>query len=397
MTALKGLKVADFSWVGAGPRATKDLSDNGATVVKVESRKRLDLGRLSPPFANGDSKNPDASVFFCQVNTSKLSVTINLSDPEGQAVARRLCDWADVVVENFSPGYMARIGLDYATLSADRPELIMLSVSVAGRSGPMAGYRGYGNIAAAQSGHSALTGWPGGDPHLPPFAYGDVTAPLFASVGVMAALEHRDRTGLGCHLDVSQIESMVQVIPELLAKDDVVRMGNRDAVMAPHGAFPTEGPDRWIAIALEDPALWPALCEELGAPTLAMDTRFVTAEARKANENALEAEIAALTAGFERFALAEALRARGIAAAPVADGRDLCEARDLIDGGHFVAPEHPVIGPAKMPALAMRLHDTPWHMGPAPILGQHNDQVYYDILGMGRAEVESLIGKGALA
>lgn len=397
MTSLSGLKIADFSWVGAGPRATKDMADNGATVIKVESIRRLDLGRRSPPFVNGDSKDHNGSAFFSQTNTSKKGVTINLSDPEGVEVAKKLCAWADVVVENFGPGFMERVGLDYDSLRKIRPGIILLSVSVAGRTGPMKGYRGYGNIAAAQSGHAALTAWPGGEPHMPPFAYGDVTAPMFAFVGLMAALEHRERTGEGTHLDVSQIESMVQVIPELLAQPDVTATGNRDTVMAPHGVFPTEGADRWIAIALEDPARWPALCEVLGAPGLAGDARFATAEARKENEDTLEAELAELTKGRERFELAEALTDAGVAAAPVMDGRDLYESVDLNAAGHWARPEHPVIGAAAMPTPPMRLSRTPWHVGPAPLLGQHNEEVFVGELGMGPAEVEALVAKGALA
>lgn len=396
MTALSGLRIADFSWVGAGPRSTKDLADNGATVIKVESRRRLDLGRLSPPFANGDSKNPDASAFFAQTNTSKKSVTINLSDPDGIAVARRLCAWADVVVENFGPGYMDRIGLGYETLAGLRPGIIMVSVSVAGRSGRMAGYRGYGNIAAAQSGHAALTGWPGAEPHMPPLAYGDVTAPMFATVAVLAALEHRERTGQGQHLDISQIEPMVHVIADLFAAGVTEQPGNRDPGMAPHGVYPTSGDDRWITIALEEATRWPALCAALGAPGLADDPRFATGEARKANEDALDAALSALTATQDRFALTDALTAAGIAAAPVLDGRDLCDSADLAVA-HFVRPDHPVLGAAAMPAPPMRMGTTPWDVGPAPLIGQHNDEVFTGLLGMDPAEVAALTEKGALA
>src|SRR5688500_5044212 len=154
---LEGVKVADFSWVGAGPRATKDLADLGATVIKIESRNRLDLGRLSPPFAGG-TRDPDGSAFFAITNTSKLGVTINLSDPRGVEVAKKLVAWADIVVENFSYGYMDRVGLSYATLKAINPAIIQISVSVAGREGPLGSMRGYGNSAAALSGLATLSG-----------------------------------------------------------------------------------------------------------------------------------------------------------------------------------------------------------------------------------------------
>lgn len=355
MGALDGLKVADFSWVGAGPRSTKDLADNGAIVVKVESRKRLDLGRMSPPFAGGDSKNPDASAFFAQTNTSKKSVTINLSDPEGVAVAKRLVAWADVVVENFGPGYMDRIGLGYEELCRIRPGVILLSVSVAGRTGPMAGYRGYGNIAAAQSGHAALTGWADGDPHMPPLAYGDVIAPMFATVAVLAALEHRAKTGQGQHLDVSQIEPMVHVIADLFASG-AEKSENDDPRFATHGIFPLAGDDRWIAIASEQP--------------LDLDTTQHGAE------------------------LVDTLAAQGIAAGLSQDGRDISGSPDLRE--HFCRPEHPVLGGAAMPAPPMRLPKTPWQVGPAPTLGQHNAEILAEI-GLTEAEIAALKEKGALA
>ena len=228
---LSDLKIADFSWVGAGPRATKDLADFGATVVKVESRKRLDLGRMSPPFA-GDQRDPDGSAFFAITNTSKLSVPINLGDSRGVEIAKKLVAWADVVVENFSPGYMERIGLSFDILQEIKPDIILASVSVAGRSGPLGNIRGYGNSAAAMSGLAALSGWADRDPHIPPFAYGDVVAPMFATVAILAALEHRRQTGEGQHIDVSQVEPLVHTMADVYAKGQAEgfnKQGNRNS------------------------------------------------------------------------------------------------------------------------------------------------------------------------
>ncbi|MBF9033721.1 CoA transferase [Rhodobacterales bacterium HKCCE2091] len=397
MGALDGIRIADFSWVGAGPRATKDLADNGAQVIKIESRKRLDLGRRSPPFANGDAKNPDASAFFAQTNTSKWSATINLSDPRGVEVAKRLVEWADVVVENFGPGYMERIGLGYPVLAAINPGIILASVSVAGRTGPMAGFRGYGNSAAAHSGHAAMSGWPASDPHMPPFAYGDVVAPMFLTVAILSALESRARTGEGCHVDVSQIEPMVHVIADLFAADATEKPGNSDPRMAPHGVYPCAGRDAWIAIAAETEADWQSLCDVLGAGAMATDRSFATREARLRNATALDAEIAALTAAQDRHDLAGRLTAAGVPAAAVLDGRDLAESADLHASGHFVSVDHPVLGPSDMPAPPMRMSATPHAVGPSPCLGQHNEAVFRDILGMEAREIEALAAEGVLA
>ncbi len=397
MGALDGLRIADFSWVGAGPRSTKDLADNGATVIKIESRKRLDLGRMSPPFARGERKNPDASAFFAQTNTSKQSVTINLADPEGVAVAKRLVAWADVVVENFGPGYMERIGLGYDVLKTLRPDIILLSVSVAGRTGPMAGFRGYGNSAAAQSGHAALTGWRDTPPHMPPFAYGDVTAPMFATVAVLAALEHRERTGDGQHLDISQIEPMVHVIADLYARGGDEKPANDDPVMTPHGIYPVAGDDRWLAIALEHEDRWPALCAALGDPALASDARFADASARRANSDELDQRIAALTRSREADELWECLAAAGIAAAPALDGKSIVESEELAASGHFVRLDHPVLGVSAMPGPPMRFSQTPPDIRRSPCLGEHNHAVFVEMLGMDPAEVAGLQERGALA
>ena len=398
MGALDDLKVADFSWVGAGPRATKDLADNGATVIKIESRKRLDLGRMSPPFAPAGRSNPDASAFFAQSNTSKKSVTIDLTDPRGVEMAKSLVGWADVVVENFGPGFMDRIGLGFDELKSIKPNIILASVSVAGRSGPMAGFRGYGNSAAAQSGHAAMSGWPGSEPHMPPFAYGDVVAPMFLTVGILAALEHRDRTGQGQHVDVSQIEPMVHVIADLFADPAIAgKPGNAHPLFAPHGVFPCRGDENWIAIAVETDAQWAALCAVLRAPDWVRSGDYAAASARIADRERLEAAVGALTRDFDKFELAARLGEAGVPAGPVLDGKEVFENEELRAAGHFVQCQHPVLGPSMMPAPPMRFTDTPSEVRRAPLLGEHTLEVFTTTLGGESARVERLRREEVLA
>lgn len=398
MGALDGLKVADFSWVGAGPRATKDLADNGATVIKIESRKRLDLGRMSPPFAPAGRKNPDASAFFAQSNTSKKSVTIDLSDPRGVEMAKSLVGWSDVVVENFGPGFMDRIGLGFDALRAIKPDIILASVSVAGRSGPMAGFRGYGNSAAALSGHAAMSGWPGSEPHMPPFAYGDVVAPMFLTVGILAALEHRDRTGQGQHVDVSQIEPMVHVIADLFADPAITdKPGNAHPLFAPHGVFPCRGQENWIAIAIETDAQWAALCAALELPEWARSGDYANASGRLTNREQLEAVIAELTKDLDKFELAAQLGHAGVPAGPVLDGKEVFENEELLTAGHFVQCQHPVLGPSMMPSPPMRFSLTPGEVRRAPLLGEHTLEVFTSILGGESGSVERLRREEVLA
>ncbi|MES2441329.1 MAG: CoA transferase [Pseudomonadota bacterium] len=379
--ALEGVRIADFSWVGAGPRATKDLADHGATVVKIESRKRLDLGRMSPPFKDG-KRNPDGSAFFAITNTSKLGVTINLSDPRGVEVAKKLVEWADVVVENFGKGFMERIGLGFDTLKALNPDIILLSVSVAGRSGPMSDLRGYGNSAAALSGLAALSGWPDRDPHMPPFAYGDVVAPMFATVAVLAALEHRRVTGEGQHIDVSQVEPLVHVLGDVFVRQQIegeafVKPVNAAPGMVAHGVYPARGHDQWVAIAVRDAAEWAVLAEIAGVVS--------------------EAELPAWTAGQDKHLLADRLAAAGIAAEAVYDGRDVFTDPELVGGEHFVRIDHAVLGQCDMPGPPAHFSESEVRVGPPPLLGEHNHAVFVEMLGLDAAEIAELTATGALA
>ncbi len=399
--ALSGLRIADFSWVGAGPRATKDLADNGAIVVKIESRRRLDLGRLSPPFKDG-KRHPDGSAFFAQTNTGKLGVTINLGDPRGVELAKKLIVWADVVVENFSKGYLDRLGLSFAVMRALNPRVILVSVSVAGRSGPLSAMRGYGNSAAALSGQAALAGQPHQAPHMPPFAYGDVVAPLFATVAVLAALEQRRKTGVGQHIDVSQVESLMHTLAGTFARLQAGAgleelRGNRSVVASPHNVFPCRGPDQWCAIAAETDAQFAALCQAMRQPGLAHDPRFATLAARKANETDLEALIAAWTRGQDKHLLGQALRALGIPAAPVQDGREVFTDPNLILAGHYQRINHAVLGACDMPAPPMQFSRSAIEVGPPPCLGEHNALVFGEWLGIDAAELERLAAEGVLA
>lgn len=391
---LADVKIADFSWVGAGPRATKDLADHGATVVKVESRKRLDLGRISPPFAGG-RKDPDSSVFFAITNTSKLGITLNLGDPRAIDIARKLVAWSDVVVENFSKGYMERIGLGYPVLRELKPDIIMVSVSVAGRVGPLSNLRGYGNSAAALSGLAALSGWPDRDPHMPPFAYGDVVAPLFATYATLAALEHRRRTGEGQHIDISQVEPLVHTLADALAAVQegswTGKPGNASPAMAPHGAYPARD-GRWIAIAVEDDAQWARLSAFAGID----ESLGPTLDARRANAALIDTTLSAWTEGAEAHALADRLAAAGIPAEAVQTGKDLCEDAELRTSGHFQPIEHAKLGACDMPAPPLHYSRSETRIGPPPMLGEHNRAVLGELLGIADEEIARLAEEGVL-
>ena len=267
--AYAGLKVADFAWVGVGPLISKSLADHGATVVHVESATRPDVLRLGPPFKDG-KPGLDNGQFMANFNASKLGLALQLNTPQGLEFATQLVEWADVVVESFTPGTLARWGLDYATLSAKRPELIMLSTCLRGQSGPQSSYPGFGLQGACLSGLHRITGWPDRQPAGSWGAYTDFINPRFGSGVIAAAIRYRDLTGQGQHIDLAQTESAMHFSAPLLLdyfENGRVQLapGHDSLYACPHGVFATEGVERYVAIATDTTEQWRALCAESGS------------------------------------------------------------------------------------------------------------------------------------
>lgn len=398
---LEGLRVCDFSWVYAGPAATRVLADWGATVVKVESSRFLDALRTGQPYKDG-VVGPERSANFCNVNLGKLSVTLDLAKEEARAIAARLADWADVVVENFSPGAMAGWGLDYETLRARNPGLIMLSTCLNGQTGPQADLAGYGTMGAALSGFHDLTGWPDRPPAGPFLAYTDYVSPKFIAASILAALDHRARTGQGQHIDLAQAEaSMHFLAPALLdyAVNERVRTreGNSSPEAAPHGVFRCAGEDEWIAIVAETEGQWRALCRALEHPEWAEDDRFAQFSRRYARRELLGTLIEEWTRERTAAAAESALQAAGVPAHRVSNASDVLSDPQLRVRGHFVTVKQPEVGEVVVEGPRFRFSETPpAAMQPAPTLGQHNELVLQEILGMSDDEIADLVVAGAL-
>jgi benzylsuccinate CoA-transferase BbsF subunit len=396
---LEGIRVLDFSWVGAGPIATKYLADFGAQVIKVESRKRLDLGRLSAPFKD-NIVDPDRSAFFLHSNTSKLSITLNLSHPKGVEIAKKLVLLSDIVMENFAPGVIGRIGLGYDVLRQIKPNIIMASSSIYGQTGPKSRFRGFGNAGAAISGHYALTGWPDRDPVSPGIAYADVVQPLFTVLALLAALDYRERTGKGQYIDASQVETMIQFISPTMLDYFVnghiqKRMGNRSLYACPHGAFPCQGEDRWCAIAVFDDMEWKGLCQVMQNPEWTHNAKFATLSSRKENEDELESLMGQWTTHYKAEDLVAKLQAADVPSGVVQDASDLVD-RDpqLRARQSFIRLDHPVIGECNHPAPPIKLSKSPAQIKTSPCLGQHNDYVYTKLLGIPDEEYVELLNDG---
>ena len=398
---LEGLRVCDFSWVYAAPAATRSLADWGATVVKVESTKYLDALRTGQPYKDG-VVGAERSANFCNANIGKLGLTLDLSKPEGREVAIRLASWADVVVENFSPKAMQNWGLDYETLRARNPGLIMVSTCLNGGTGPQAALAGYGTMGAALSGFHDLTGWPDRPPAGPFLAYTDYVSPRFIAASILAAVDHRARTGQGQFIDLSQAEASLHFLAPALLDYAVnqrlrSRMGNSSEEAAPHGVFRCAGEDAWVAIAVETELQWRSLCDAVDHPAWASDDRFSLFSRRYARRKELAALIEGWTCERTSEEAEAILQAAGVPAHRVSTCEDVLADPQLAARGHFVTVDHPVVGPVTVEGPRFRLsRDTAAGMSPAPTLGQHNDLVLREILGMTDDEIAELVVAGAL-
>jgi len=398
---LAGVKVLDLMWVMAGPAASRVLADYGAIVVHVESTKRIDTARTMAPFLGGVA-GPENSALFQSLNAGKYGVTLDLSSEQGREVALDLVRWADVVMESFSPKAMRAWGLDYQSLRAIKPELIMLSTCLMGQTGPLAGFAGFGSLASAISGFHNLTGWPDRPPAGPFGAYTDTFAPRFTAAAVLAALEYRRRTGRGQYLDQSQAEASLHFLaPALLDYTTNGRvlgpLGNRDPAMAPHGVYPAAEEERWVAIAVEGDAQWRSLCDLMGRSELAAEARFATATGRLACQDELDGIVASWTRGRSARELEALLQSRGVAASAVESSSDLSEDEQLRQRDLLVDVEHEVHGTIPVEGSRLRLSDTPAVIDrAAPTFGRDNHFVLRELLGYGEERIAELVAAGAL-
>ena len=398
--AFEGLKVVDFTWVAAGPMTAKALGDHGATVVRIESATRLDVCRRLPPFPN-DVPDFDQSWWMANVNSSKRGVALNLSTPEGLALARQLIDWSDVVLESFTPGVMQRFGLDYETVSADHPELIMLSTCLLGQTGPQAAYGGFGSHGAAISGFQMLTSWPDRAPTGPSGPYTDVITPRFAVPALTAAIFERRRSGLGQHIDLSQVEGALRFLEPLLLDQTVNRRtappsGHASRNAAPHGVYATAGVERYIAISVETTEQWRALREVAPLEAFA-DPRFDELDARRSSGEALEVAIGDWTRDLDGRELEAELVAAGVPASVVQRMTELHEDPQLAARGFFQVLPHSASGfvthdghATHFSAKREMLHSS------APLLGEHTEYVLRKFLGIDDASIAEYAAAGAL-
>lgn len=397
--ALAGLKVVDLAWVMAGPMIGRALADFGATVVRVESGRKLDLARALGPFKDGQPGR-EQSIFFSDNNAGKLGLALDLSGTAGQSVLGDLLGWADVVIDSFSPGTMSRWGFGWDELSRRHPAMIMVSASLLGEAGPYGRIAGFGSAGSTISGIHDLGGWPDRPPQGMSGPYSDAINPRFGVMTILAALDFRRRTGRGTFVDLSQVETTLQffsaVVTDYTANGIVARRnGNRDLAASPHGLYPT-APDpaigaRWVAIAVPDDAAWGRLCEVMQRPELTTASEFATVDARLAGVDEIDRIVSEWTSQLSAREAEERLQAAGIPAHRASTSADLASDPQLQALGHFISLEHPEHGATFVESSRIGLSETPATVTrPGPVLGQHTEHVLKDILGYSEEQVSAL-------
>ncbi|MEK7682269.1 MAG: CoA transferase [Chloroflexota bacterium] len=400
---LQGIRVADFSQVFAGPAATLWLAALGADVIKIENPahpdnvRRANLGEDKKYHYSEDPR----TAWFSPLNFGKKSCTLDLKSPEGQNIARDIVGVCDVVADNFATGVMERFGLGYDQIRKIRPDVVMLSVSGFGRTGPDRNYVAYATIATAFGGLNGLTGYEGGAPQIIGGAWGDLLAAKMGALLTLAALERRWRTGRGQFIDLSMSQVMVGLTPEAILDFTMNGRnrgprGNRDDIMAPHNAYPCKGADAWAVIAVSNDKEWAALCGAIGKPELKKDPRFADQRQRWLNQAEIDPVIASWTRERTSQHAMETLQKAGVPAARSSKLEEIATDPHLKARGYF--REMADYRAGRVTALRLPgTTDANSVLAPAPNIGEHNKYMFEEVLGLTAAHVESLKVKGITA
>ncbi len=393
---LAGVRIVDFGWILSVPYAGGWLGSLGAEVVRVESNARLEPGRSGiGGGADGVAGVNRSSIWNC-LNHSKRGVTLNLRDPDAQALVRELASVSDVVMENFSTGVLDRLGLGWNDLRQERPDLVMISGSSMGTYGPDSRATGFGPNVCSYAGQPSITGYEGGQPQNLGGNWPDYLVGTMMVHSVLAALWHRRKTGEGQRIEIGMAEAVSGMMPEAFLDWTMngrvaERIGNRDPLMAPHGVYACAGDDQWAAIAVRSDEEWARMRGVIGREDLAADARFATLDARKRNEDALDAIVEQWTRQRTPSEVAELLQAASIPAGAVLDVFGLMADAHFRARGNIVEMEHPEVGAREIAGLPIRFGDIPTPARyPAPLLGEHNREVFGDLLGLPAAEIAAL-------
>ena len=396
------VRILDMATAGTGPLGLSWMAGYGATVIKVETHLRLDATRMGGPFYEY-VPGPDRGGWYMWLNPSKYGITLNLNKPGARDLIKRVVtDWQPhIMAESFRPGVMKRWGLDYDSVKRLKPDIVYFSTCLEGQYGPHSQRLGYGGVSTSMSGVSHLVGWPDRPPAGLPLAYADFPSAGTGLIAVVSALIRQRRTGRGLHIDQSQYESNLYVLAGPLMEYAVNGRvmggnGNRHPSASPHGVYPCEGHDRWIAIAVFTDEEWRSFCRVIGDPAWASESRFATLAGRKNNEDELDRLVGEWTKDFPTEQVEAMMQAEGVAANVVEDNKDIYDDPQMKHYGHFRELEHPVVGTIRSEMPPMRFSKSRDTHFRAPLLGEHNHYVLSQFLGMSDDEIADLYAEGVI-
>jgi formyl-CoA transferase len=393
--ALLGIRVLDLSRVLAGPFCSMLLADMGADVIKLEVPGRGDDSREFPPFMEGES------LYYINLNRGKRSITVNLKRPEGVKVFKKLVKKCDVLIENFSPGTMERLGLGYEVLKKENPRLIYAAISGFGQTGPYRSRPGYDIIGQAMGGLLSITGWPDSPPTRSGTAIGDILSSLFCCIGILAALNIRERTGSGQLVDVALVDSVYAALENIPQKYFVEgktpgRIGNRYEFIYPYDTFRAR--DGWVVIAIANDAIWERFLAAAGLKELGEDGRFSSNMLRVENNAALKELLEEWTSERGRDEIVALLNENRVPSCPIFDIKDASEDPHISGVREMVVDVHqPGLGDVRLQGNPIKMSETdPRPRGPAPSLGADSERILKEVLGLSDAEIKKLRESGAI-
>lgn len=382
------MRVVDFSQVLAGPYAATMMAFMGAEVIKIESRTRVDIVKRASPTR------------FHDINLSKMSITLNIRQPGAVEIVKKLVSISDVVIQNFRPGVMERLGLGYDVLRAVRPDLVMLSLSGFGAEGPERHYSAYAAIFGTMGGLAHITGYPDAPPteERGPL---DLRTGQFVAFAILAAILHRRKTGEGQYIDLAARDGITSLIGDVIMdytmnQRSQSRKGNLDDFMAPHNCYPCKGQDKWVSIAVKTDEEWEALCNAMGMPELSKDPRFADSFSRWQNQEDLDKIIGGWTSGYTHYEVMHILQKAGVAAVPSFNSEELFKDPHLNERGFIIELEHPELGKRKVFGAPWKFANITPQIKRGPMLGQHNEYVFSELLGFSEGEIAELQEKEVL-
>lgn len=394
---LEGIRVIDLTMFWAGPYATSLLANLGAEVIKIEAIQHLDGWRGSA--APVDEGKPwECSPLWNAVNTDKLGITLDLTQPKGVEIFKRLVKIEDIVAENYTPRVMVNFGLDYPVLKEINPKIIMISMSAYGSTGPWKDFPGFGAPIEQMSGIPQLTGYPDGPPTMTSLNISDPSAGMNGMAAILMALLFRQMTGKGQYIDLSQIEALTGFIGDAIVDYSMngrlqPRRGNRHPSMAPHGYYRCQGDDLWVGIAVSSDEEWKRFGRAIGAPAWTKEDRFADSLSRRKNQDELDKLVEGWTMEHSHYEVMTILQQAGVAAGAALTPAELLTDPHLKEQGIFQTVERDIVGahPYPIPSAPIKLSKSPVTIRrPAPLLGEHNDYVFGELLGMPKEEIQRL-------